>query len=150
MATFIKIADYVEDINEKVHNFETDILKFSLSDTLPSSESPDPTTTGNGIFANITEISYTNYSDDLGTDRELEGITSVESSGTYTLDFNDVVITASGGPLATFRYLYVWNDTASSPVDAIVGLLDHGSGITLASTETATLQVDGSGFLTVT
>lgn len=149
MATFIKIADYVEDINEKVHNFETDVLKFSLSVTLPSSESPDPTTTGNGVFANITEISYTNYSDNMGTDRELESITSVESTGTYTLDFDDVIITASGGALAAFRYLYVWNDTTSSPTDAIVGLLDHGTNITLASTETATLQVDGSGFLTV-
>ncbi len=149
MATFIKIADFVEDMPEKVHNLGADALKFSLSNTLPASESPDPTTTGNGIKANITEISYTNYSDDMGTDRVLENITSVESGGTYTLDFDDVVITASGGALATFRYLYVWNDTASAPVDAIIGLLDHGSGITLASTETATLQVDASGFLTI-
>ena len=45
MATFIKIADFVEDMPEKVHNLGADALTFSLSVTAPASESPDPTTT---------------------------------------------------------------------------------------------------------
>jgi len=149
MATFTKIPDFIEGVMEQEHNLASDALTLSLTNTAPGSESSPPTTSGNGILANITPISYTNYTDDLGTDRVLEGTTSNESGGTYTLDTNDVVITASGGALATFRYIYIFNDTSVTPTDQLVGLWDHGSGITLASGESATIAWNASGVFTV-
>lgn len=150
MATFAKINDFSEGIADGEHNLGADTIQLALSNTAPSGEAPDPTTSGNGILANVTEISYTNYSDDMAVDRVLEGVTSDEATGTYTFDANDVVITASGGALATFQYVYVFNQSALTPDDQLIGVWNHGSGITLANGESATIAWNAAGILTIT
>lgn len=149
MATFTKINDFLEGINEGEHNLASDTLQIALSNTAPGSETSNPTATGNGILANVTEISYTNYTDDMGTDRVLETVTSDESGGTYTLDADDIVITASGGTLATFRYIYLFNQTSATPDDQLIGVWDHGSTISLATGESATIAWNASGIFTL-
>jgi len=149
MATFTKINDFLEGICEQAHNLSADALTIALTNTAPGSEASNPTASGNGILTNITQISYTNYSDDLGTDRVCEGTTSNEAGGTYTLDTNNIQITASGGALATFEWLYLFNDTSTSPADQLIGVWDHGSGITLASGESATITWNASGVFTI-
>lgn len=149
MATFTKINDFLEGINEAEHNLAADTLQIALSNTAPSAEVSDPTLSGNGVLPNVTEISYTNYSDDMAVDRVLEGVTSDESGGTYTLDANDIVITASGGAIATFRYVYLFNQTSSAPADQLIGVWDHGSAIDLANGESATIAWNASGIFTL-
>lgn len=149
MATGSKIADFPEALAEKVHNLASDTIMVALSNTAPSSEASNPTATGNGVLANVTQISYTNYSDDLTVDRTLESVTSDESGGTWTFDAADFVITASGGTLATFRYIYVYNDTPTSPADPLIGVWDHGSAISLSSGQTATISFNASGLVTI-
>lgn len=149
MATFTKINDFMEGPFEGEHNLAADTLQIALSNTAPAAETSNPTATGNGILANVTQISYTNYTDDMTTDRVLEGVTSDESGGTYTLDANDIVITASGGALATFRYIYLFNQTSLTPDDQLIGVWDHGSGISLAAGESATISWNVSGVFTV-
>lgn len=144
-----KVRDFVEDLAEKVHNLGSDNLAIALSNTAPASESSNPTLSGNGVLANVTQISYTNYSDDMTVDRRLQSVTSSESSGTYTLDAADITITASGGALPTFRYVYLYNDTPTSPADPLILVIDNEAGITLASGESVTLQFNGSGILTL-
>lgn len=149
MATGIKIADFAEAIAEKVHNLASDSIRIALSNTAPAAEASNPTATGNGVLANVTQISYTNYSDDLTVDRVLESVTSDESGGTWTLDAGNFVITASGGTLASFRYIYIYNDTPTSPADPLIAVFDHGSAISLADTQTATITVNASGLVTI-
>ena len=148
MATFTKINDFLEGAFEAEHNLAADTIQLALSNTAPASEVPDPTASGNGILANVTEIAYTNYTDDMAVDRVLEGVTSNEAAGTYTFDANDVVITASGGALATFRYIYVFNQTSATPADQLIGVWDHGSAISLASGESATIAWNAGGIFT--
>lgn len=149
MPVTTKVRDFVEDLAEKVHNLGSDSLAIALSNTAPGSESSNPTLSGNGVLANVTQISYTNYSDDMTVDRRLQSVTSTESSGTYTLDAADITITASGGALPTFRYIYLYNDTPTSPADPLILVIDNEAGITLASGESVTLQFNGSGILTL-
>jgi hypothetical protein len=149
MAVYTKVNDFVEDVAEKVHNLGADSLRIALSNTAPASEASNPITSGNGIIANVTQIAYTNYSDNLTVDRVLQSVTSVESGGTYTLDAADVVITAVTGALPTFRYIYIWNDTPTSPADPIIGIVDNESGITLALGESVTIAWNASGILTI-
>lgn len=149
MATATKIADFVEAAMEGVHNLSSDTLMIALSNTAPGSESSNPTATGNGVLANVTQISYSNYSDDLTVDRTLESVTSDEASGTWTLDSDDILITATGGALPSFRYVYVYNDTPTSPADPLIGVWDQGSTITLAENDTATITINASGLVTV-
>lgn len=142
-----KIADFVEAVAEQVHDLSSDTLEIALSNTAPASESSDPTSSGNGVLANVTEIAYTNYSDDMTTDRVLESVTSDESGDTYTLDADDIVITASGGDIATFRYIYLFNQTATS--DPLILLIDAGEEIDITDGNSRTLSWNASGILTL-
>ena len=137
MATFVKINDFVEAVSEKVHNLGSDTLTIALSNTAPGSETSDPTADGNGVLANVTEVSYTNLSS-----RAITTTTSAQTSGTYKLVLADIVLTASGA-VGPFRYVYIYNDTATS--DNLIGVYDNGSGVTMASGDTFTVDFDASG-----
>lgn len=142
MASFNKINDFVEDLGNGLHDFDTDVFKYALSNTAPASETSDPTADGNGVLANVTEIAYTN----LAEDRTVSNTVVTLSSGTASFDGDDEVLTASGGSVGPFRYIYLYNDSAAG--DPLIGYWDYGSSLTLADGETLTLTVD-TVFLTI-
>lgn len=145
MASFVKINDFVEKLAEKTHNLGSDTLTVALSNTAPASESSNPVSDGNGVLANVTQISYTNCSS-----RAITTTSSVQTSGTYKLTLTDLTLTASGGSVGPFRYVYIYNDTATSPADALIAYYDYGSSITLNSGESLLIDFDASnGFLTI-
>ena len=124
-STLTAVDSLVEAIAEKVHNLGSDSLRVALTNSAPIA--------GNTVLANITEISYTNCSS-----RALTVSASSQTSGTYKLVISDLVLTASGGNVGPFRYVVIYNDTATS--DELIGWLDYGSSITLADGETLTLD----------
>lgn len=128
MATFTKVHQFVEDLAKGVHNLSTGSLKVALTNTAP-------TASGSAVLADITEISYTNCSTRAVTTTSCE-----QTSGTANLILVDLVLTASGGSVGPFRYVVLYNDTPSSPADPIIGFIDYGSSITLASGETLTID----------
>jgi hypothetical protein len=65
---------------------------------------------------------------------------SAQSSGLYTLIATDVTWTASGGSIGPFRYAVFYNDTATN--DELIGYLDYGYSVTVASGQTFTLDFD--------
>jgi len=134
MATFTKINSFVEDLAEKVHNLGSDQLKVALTNTAHTSTW--------GQLSDLTEISYTNLSS-----RNITTTSSAQTSGTYKLVLDDLVLTASGA-VGPFRYVYIYNDTASN--DELIGYYDSGSSISLANTDTFTIDFDQSnGALTL-
>ena len=145
--TFSKVADFIEAAMEGKHNLASDTIQVALSNTAAASETSNPLATGNGILANVTEVSYTNYTDDLTVDRVLESVTSNESGGTWTLDAGDFTITASGGAIAQFQYIWVFNQTATN--DDLIGYWALDSAIDLASGESLAVSFNGSGLMTV-
>ena len=120
-----------------VHNMdlESDQIVVALSNTAPSSEASDPSTDGNGVLANVTEISYTNCSS-----RNVTTTSSAQSSGTYKLVLTDLQLTASGGTVGPFRYIYLYNDTVTSPADPIIGYYDYASSLTLNDGDSFTID----------
>lgn len=142
MATYNKIADWAVN-SEKTANIGTDTFIIALSNTAPAAESTPPTGDGNGVLANVTQIAYTNLSS-----RTLTTASSAQVSGTLTLDFDNIVLTASGGSVGPFRYVYIYDDTPTSPADPLVSYFDYGSSITLADTETLTVTINASGLYT--
>ena len=131
MATFNKFNSFTEALAEKVHNLGSDTLKVALTNSAPSAS--------NTQLSNITEISYTNLSS-----RTLTVSSSAQTSGTYKLVISDLVLTASGS-VGPFRYVVIYNDTATN--DEVIGWYDYGSAITLANTDTFTLDFDGTNGL---
>ena len=134
METFKKINDFVVNA---VHNMdlESDQIVVALSNTAPSAEATDPTTDGNGILGNVTEISYTNCST-----RNVTTTSSTQTSGTYKLVLTDITLTASGGDVGPFRYVYIYNDTVATPADPLIGYYDYGLSLTLNDGDSFTLD----------
>ena len=146
MATFNKINDFVEHVAEGVHNLATDTLTIALTNTAPASESTPPTGVGDGVLANITQVAYTNLSTRVCTQSG-----SAQAAGVYKLSITDLVLTSTGGTTGPFRYVYIYNDTPTSPADPLIGYYDYGSAITLADGESLTINFDDSnGVLTLT
>lgn len=144
MASFAKINDFVKNAVENM-DLASDTLIVALSNTAPGSESSNPTADGNGVLANVTQISYTNLSS-----RTLANVTSTQTSGTYKLSADDLTLTASGGSVAAFRYIYIYDDTVTSPADPLIGYYDYGSSLTLNDGDTFTIDIGTDGILTLT
>jgi hypothetical protein len=144
MASFNKINDFVKNAVENM-DLASDTLIVALSNTAPGSESSNPTADGNGVLANVTQISYTNLSS-----RTLANVTSAQTSGTYKLSADDLTLTASGGSVAAFRYVYIYDDTVTSPADPLIGYYDYGSSLTLNDGDTFTIDIGTTGILTLT
>lgn len=133
MATFVEPDILSEDIANKIHDFNSDTFRWVLSNSAPVLGSTF-------LLSNVTQIAtgggYTQMTDGAG------GLPStlsfVRSGQTTTISGTQVVLTASGA-IATFRYLILINDTPTSPLNPVVGWLDHGSGVTMAATDTYTI-----------
>ena len=138
MATFNKINDFVKNA---VHNMdlESDQIAIALSNTAPSSESSDPSADGNGILGNVTQVSYTNLSS-----RNVTTSSSAQSSGTYKLVLADLTLTSSGGSTGPFRYVYIFDDTVTTPADPLIGYYDYGSSLTLNDGDSLTVDFSAS------
>lgn len=146
MATFTKLNGFVEHLAEKIHDLGADQLVVALSNTAPASETTPPTgSTAACILANVTQIAYTNLST-----RNITTTSSAQTSGTYKLTLTDLVLTSTGGTTGPFRYVYLYNDTPTVPADPLIGYYDYGSSITLAASETLTIDFDATnGVLTI-
>lgn len=138
MATFNKFNSFVEALAEKVHNLGSDTLTVALTNTVPVNT--------NTQLSNITQISYTNIQNGTTTGRDLTGVTSAQTSGTYKLDANDLVLTATG-TVPTFRYIVLYNNTATN--DELIGWYDYGAAVDLLNGETFTITWDAAGILTL-
>jgi hypothetical protein len=131
MPTLTKFYSFVEAIHEKVHNLGSDTLKVLLTNTAPSlsntqkSDISGELSTANGYTAGGATVTITS---------------SAQSSGLYTLIATDVTWTASGGTIGPFRYAVFYNDTATN--DELIGYLDYGYSVTVASGQTFTLDFD--------
>lgn len=136
MATFNKFNSFVEALAEKVHNLGSDVLRVALTTVAPVAS--------NTVLANLTQITYTNLSS-----RTLVVATSAQTSGVYKLTINDLILTAAGGDVAAFRYIVIYNDTATN--DELIGWLDYGSNFIIANGQSFTIDFDGTGgLLTIT
>jgi hypothetical protein len=125
MSAYNKFNSLVEAMSEKVHNLGSDQLKIALSNVAPVA--------GNTQLSNITEIAYTNCSSRL-----LTTTSSSQTAGVYKLVLQDLILTASGGTVGPFRYVVVYNDTATN--DELIAWFDYGTSITLADGETLTID----------
>lgn len=127
MATYNKHNNWVEDMVESV-NQGSDQFVVALCATA------NAPVAGNATLSALTQVSYTNLSS-----RNLTTSTSAQTSGTYTLLFADLTLTASGA-VASFQYVDIYDDTPTSPADPLMCWYDYGSAVTLANAETFTVD----------
>lgn len=121
MATFTKFNSFVEAMAEKSHNLGSDTLKVALTNSAPVAT--------NTVLANITQITAGTGYTTGGTQATIT--TSAQTSGTYKLVLDDVTFTASGGDIGPFRYVVLYNDTATN--DELIAFWDIGTNVTVVS-----------------
>ena len=139
MATYTKFNQFLEDLAHKVHKLDTDTLTVALCATA------NAPVAANAVLADLTQIAYTNLST-----RVITTTSSAQTAGQYKLTLTDLVLTASGGPVAAFQYIVIYNDTPTSPADPLIAFYDYGSSLVLADGESLTLDFDGvNGFFTL-
>lgn len=142
-SSFTFFHDFGDQLGKGTHNFSSHTFKAALTNTAPTASTDDE-------LADITQIAATGgYTAGAGGGYTLDSVTWSQSSNVSKLTIADEVITASGGSVGPFRYIVIYNDTSTG--DKLVGYLDYGSAITLADTESLTLDFDATnGLLTVT
>jgi hypothetical protein len=140
MAVFIFYQDFKEQLGKGVHNLASNTIKVALTNTAPNVAT-------HAALADITQLATGGgYTGGAGGGSALTGVSYTESAGTGTFTAADLVFTAAGGSIGPFRYAVYYNDTAASPVDALIGYVDYASSITLLDTETFTLDHGASIF----
>lgn len=127
MATYVKVNSFVEKLAEKVFNLGSDTLTVALTNTAHTASWSQ--------LSDLTQVSYTNLSS-----RALTISSSAQTTGTYKLVLADLVLTSSGGTTGPFRYVYIYDDTATN--DELIAYYDYGTSITLQDGDTFTLDFD--------
>ena len=139
MAAYNKFNSFVEDVAEKVHNLQTDVLKIMLTNAAPVAS--------NTVKANLTDIGAGFGYTAGGTAVTITA--SSQTAGVYSLVGSNVVFTAAGGTIGPFRYAAIYNDTQTAPAKPLIAWWDYGSALTLNDTETFTVSF-GASILTLT
>lgn len=130
MAAATRFNSLSEALAEKIHNLGSDTLRILLSNVAPVAT--------NTQKSNLTEISAGNGYSAGGPSATISS--SAQSSGLYKLVLADVTITASGGSIGPFRYVVLYDDTATN--DELIEFWDYGSSITLADGESFVVDFD--------
>jgi len=139
MAAFTKIQAFVEALAEKKHDLGADQIVVALCN---ATNAPDAAT--DAVLTDLVEIAYTNLSS-----RNITTTSSAQTGGVYKLTLQDLTLSASGGSVAAFRYVVLYNDTATN--DDLIGYYDYGSEVTLNDGDTFAIDFDdANGVLTLT
>lgn len=133
MAAFNKFQDFSEQFARGVHDFDAHTYKVALTNAAPVAT--------NTVLADTTQIAAANGYVAGGT---ATTITLAEAGGTTTVSGTQVVFTAAGGAIGPFRYAVLYNDTATSPADALVGWWDYGSSVSLQDGENITVKFNNA------
>lgn len=129
MATFTKFNTFALALGQKKHNLSSDQLKVVLTNT-------DPTASAS-IYTDITApLDTTNLSG--ATPFNITTTSWTQTGGLASLVLADLVLTASGGNTASFRYVAICNDTASN--DELIGYYDYGASAIITDGNTFTID----------
>ena len=130
MAALNKFNCFTTDLTNGKHDFSAHTFKAMLSLTAP--------VVTNTVKANLTEIAAGNGYTAGGI---AATVTKSNASGIEKIVFsNDPQWTASGGAMAGFRYVTLYNDTQTN--DPLIGFYDYGSTVTLNVGESFTADFD--------
>ncbi len=133
MAAYNKFNDFAEQLGKGVHQFGTHVFKVTLTNSAPVAS--------NTILSDITQIAGGNGYTTGGT---ASTVTESETSGTLTVQGTKVTFTASGGSIGPFRYAVLHNDSAATPLKALVSWFDYGSAITLLDGESLDVKFNNA------
>lgn len=133
MAAFVKFQDFVEQLGLAKHNLNTDAHLVMLTSLAPVAT--------NTVKLDLTEIAAGNGYTAGGIDTLN---TWAEVAGTGTLTGTKAVWTCVTAPMASFRYVTIYNDTQTVPAKPLIGFWDYGAALILQVGETFSVKFNNS------
>lgn len=132
-AAFNKYNSFIDELAKAGHNLATCVYKCALTNTAPgagdtvwnTTVAPAPAA-ANGYPAGGNTLTTTS---------------AITTAGVFKLILVDTVFTATVGGIGPFRYVIIYNSSASNKV---VGWYDNATSITLADTDTFTTDFDAA------
>ena len=137
MATAVMFHEAMLNIGSGLIDLDTHSFKAVLTNSAPVQA------TGS-LLADITQIANGNGYTTGGV--ALASVTYTESgagTGIWVWTAADFSWTASGGSIADFRYVVVYDDTATG--DPLVLYMDYGATVTITTGNTFTVDVQTAG-----
>ena len=138
MASWQKFQSYALRLARGELNLETDTIKLVLSASLPNLATAS-------VLADVSQITAGNgyVADGFALANKAFG----NVAGLVTVDFDDFTLTASGGAIADFRYVTLFDDTVAN--DPLIQVGDLGSLISLSDGESYRFEWGNGGLITV-
>ena len=140
VAPIVKYNTFIDELSKAGHNLATAVFKAALTNTAPNlltdtvwntTVAPAPAA-ANGYPAGGNTLTTSS---------------AATTAGVFKLVLADTVFTATAGGIGPFRYVVVYNSSAGNKV---VASIDNGASVTLADTDTFTVDLDQvNGTLTV-
>ena len=142
MATYNKFNLFTQDLSRGVHNFQSGGQTFNvmLTNTAPVAS--------NHLYGDISANELASGGG-YTTGGNASAMSDSSTSGTETVSAASVTWTGSGSGMGPFRYVVVYNTTATSPLKPMVCWFDYGSSLTLNASDTFTVPF-ASGLFTNT
>jgi hypothetical protein len=131
LAAYVKYHQFTKDLIDGVHDFDGHAFRIALTNAAPNVAT-------HTVRANITELATGNG---YTQDSHATTLSTSTTGGVAKVVATDVTITATGS-VGPFRYVVLYNTTPTSPADPLIAYWDYGSSITLANTETFTVDFD--------
>ncbi len=134
MATFTRPDIFSKNLCDKVFDLDSDTVRWTFSNSAPVAGSTN-------LLSNVTQIAtgggYTQMTDGAGG--ILATLSALSQSGASTNVATTGNVFTATGAVGTFQYIILVDDTPTSPLNPVVGWLNHGSAITMANTDTYTI-----------
>lgn len=135
MATLTFFDAYMLAVAEAKHNLSTGQITVALVAAANA-----PSQSADGVYADLTSpVASTNISGGAAG-LNITTTSSSQTAGVYKLVLADLTITASGGSVGPFRYVVIYNNSATN--DELIGMYDYGSDYTVADGDSFTLDFD--------
>lgn len=134
MAAFSKFQPFVANLANGNFNFGADTFKVCLTDSAPLNTYSQ--------YSSITEIANGNGYSTGGASLTLTSSTQTSGTYKYIASAGSPTWTASGGAIAQFRYVVIYDSTPANKY--LVGWWDYGSEVNLSSGNTFTVTLDAT------
>jgi hypothetical protein len=132
VANFIKFNSVAAAPWNGLFNLGSDTVKAILSNVAPVAT--------NAVYTDITEIANGNGYTTGGVSLTLTSSSQVSGLYKYIATITSPTWTSSGAGMATFRYAVIYDNTSATK--PLLGAWDYGSALSLAATQTFSLQFD--------
>jgi len=132
-STWNKFQDFSEQLVRGEHDFDADVFKVVLTNSLPLA-----------TYTQLSQISQLSTGGGYTSGGETTTISIAEVSGTTTVSGTQLQWTGSGSGFGPFQYAVLYNDSSTSPADALIAWFDYGSAISVNASETFTLKFNNA------